>query len=164
MPRGLKRNEVKGLKRTDDPRIEKFCQLYASDAEFFANGTQSYIEAFNVEIYKGKKPKEKKGVKYMTYDSVRDTVSNLLTDSHILKRIDDIFVSRGLNDTFVDKKLEFWLTETAHPPQSLEAIKEYNKLKKRISDRLEVNMTHHELSDEEIDRLLQEQEKFFKKR
>ena len=34
------------------PQQELFCQLYAGDREFFGNGVQSYIEAYNVDTSK----------------------------------------------------------------------------------------------------------------
>ncbi len=34
------------------PKQERFCQLYASDRQFFGNGVQSYIEAYNIDVSK----------------------------------------------------------------------------------------------------------------
>jgi len=117
------------------PQKEAFCQLYASDREFFGNGVQSYIEAFDVQLYKGKKP-EGKG-NWMTYESVRTTVYRLLQNVDILKRINEIFEAGGLNDAFVDKQLEFVITQSADLNPKMKAIVEYNKLKKRTTDRVD---------------------------
>lgn len=151
------------LKRALNPREEEFCRLYASDREFFANGTQSYIEAYEVTLYKGKKP-EGKG-NFMTYESVRDAAHKLLTNTDILKEINNIFDSRGLNDSFVDKQLEFVITQNVEFSSKVKAIAEYNKLKSRITDRTVIEHTFalDDASDEELDRIISEESKVFKK-
>lgn len=143
---------------------EHFCQLWASDREFFGNGTQSYIEAFDVKIVK--KPNHDSDDNEMTYEMVRFAAHKLLTKANILKRINEIFESRGLNDAFVDKQLEVVITQNAEFSPKVKAIAEYNKLKKRTV--VQVEHTHsfakyEEMSDEELERSLQEGEKFFKK-
>lgn len=49
----LKEKVLAKMEEKLSPKEEKFCQLYVSDVEFYGNGTQSYIEAFNVEIIRG---------------------------------------------------------------------------------------------------------------
>jgi len=141
---------------------EAFCELFASDREFFGNGIQSYIEGFDVTIYKGKKP-EGKG-NYMTYDSVKVAAHRLLTNDNILRRIDELFEGRGLNDQFVDKQLEKLITQDAEFTVKVKAISEYNKLKQRITDRLDVRLSKETMTDAELDRIIEEQDKFFKKK
>jgi len=102
-----------------NPKQELFCQLYASDKEFFGNGTQSYIEAYNIE------PKG--------YKTAVVNASKLLTNANILKRINQILELRGLNDQFVDKQLEFLVTQNADLKTKMSAIKEYNVMKARTS-------------------------------
>ena len=77
------------------PQQELFCQLYAGDREFFGNGVQSYIEAYNVDT-------SKPG----WYSVAKSGASENLTKPYILERIDEIFEAHGLNDQFVDKQLE----------------------------------------------------------
>lgn len=143
---------------------EKFCQLWASDREFFGNGTQSYIEAFDVVIVR--KVDKNSDENEMTYEMVRYSAHKLLTKANILKRINEIFESRGLNDEFVDKQLEVVITQNAEFSPKVKAIAEYNKLKKRTT--LQVEHTHSfakydEMTDEELEKALAEGEKFFKK-
>ena len=160
-PQQLKK-EIMGL----NPKEESFCQLYASDKEFFCNGTQSYIQAFDVTLYKGgKKPDDGKGT-YMTYESVKEMAHRLLTRVDILNRINEIYESRGLNDTFVDKQLEKLITQDAEFPVKIKAIGEYNKLKGRITDKSTMVHTfvNDERSDEEVERVIEEQRKFFEKK
>jgi hypothetical protein len=154
--------EAKKLKDALDPREEGFCKLYASDRQFFGNGTQSYMEAFDVQLYQGKKPNT--AGNWMTYMSVRDAASTLLTNTHILRRINEIFEGRGLNDTFVDKQLELVLTQNADMPSKVRAIAEYNKLKSRITQKIAHTFEGDPTTEAEIDALLAEGEAFFKKK
>lgn len=102
-----------------NPKHFKFCQLYASSEEFFGNGTQSYIETY--------KPKRIGN----WYNSARSSASDLLTNPNILRCINHLLEMRGLNDVFVDKQLEFLVTQHADFKSKLGAIREYNQLKKR---------------------------------
>lgn len=101
---------------------ERFCELFASEAETFGNGTQSYIEAYHVDL-------TKKGA----YAAARACASRLLTKANILTRIDELLESATLNNTFVDKQLAFLIAQNADFGAKMSAIKEYNALKKRIA-------------------------------
>ena len=124
-------NEDKRSKKKQDedalaPQQELFCQLYASHREFFGNGTQAYIEAYDVP------PKG--------YKSAMSAASRLLSNVKITKRINEIFEAGGLNDTFVDKQLEFMITQFSDYKAKIAAIKEYNALKKRIEQKVDVTV------------------------
>lgn len=109
------------------PQQELFCQLYAGDREFFGNGVQSYIEAYNVDT-------NKPG----WYRTARACASELLTKPNILERIDEIFEAHGLNDQFVDKQLEKLIVQDADYSAKMKAIAEYNKLKARITEKRDI--------------------------
>lgn len=109
------------------PQQELFCQLYAGDREFFGNGVQSYIEAYNVDT-------SKPG----WYRTARACASELLTKPNILERIDEIFEAHGLNDQFVDKQLEKLIVQDADFSAKMKAIAEYNKLKARITEKRDI--------------------------
>lgn len=104
------------------PQQEMFCQLYASDREFFGNGVQSYIEAYDINT-------SEKGA----YNMAKAGASENLTKPYILERINEIFEAHGLNDTFVDKQLEKLIIQDADYRTKMKAITEYNKLKQRIT-------------------------------
>lgn len=147
------------------PQEEYFCELWASDRELFGNGTQSYIEAFEVKIVK--KPDPESEDNEMTYEQVRYHAHKLLTNVNILKRINEIFESRGLNDEFVDKQLEVVITQNAEFSPKIKAITEYNKLKKRTTNST-VTVEHtfakyDEMSDQELEQAIAAGEKFYKK-
>lgn len=105
---------------------EKFCQLYASDREFFANGTQSYIEAYGLDANDSK-----------DYRNAMASASRLLVDVKILNRINELLEDGGLNDVFVDKQLKLVISQNADFSSKVAAIREYNKLKTRIIDRID---------------------------
>lgn len=112
------------------PKRERFCQLYVSE-EFFGNGVQSYIEAYNLTIES-----------QADYNSARAAASRLLTNVNVCDRINELLDDAGLNDQFVDKQLLFMITQQADFAQKMAAIREYNKLKSRITDhvKLDANM------------------------
>ena len=65
--------------------------------------------------------------------------SRLLTDANILKRINKLLDNEVLNDSFVDKQLLLVITQNADMSSKVQAIKEYNKLKQRIEERIKMH-------------------------
>lgn len=110
------------------PQQELFCRLYASDKEFFGNGVQSYIEAYNIDT-------NKRG----WYNTAKSGAHENLTKPYILERIEEIFEAHGLNDTFVDKQLEKLIVQDADFHAKMKAIQEYNKIKGRVIDKKEIS-------------------------
>lgn len=117
-----KKNEETGL----NEKQEKFCQFYISK-DFFANGTESYAEAYNIDL-----------TEQGQYRSAQVNASKLLSNPIILARINELLDLNGLNDQFVDKQLTFIITQNADMSSKIAAIREYNKLKQRITDKLEI--------------------------
>jgi phage terminase small subunit len=105
------------------PKQEIFCRNYAGTREFFGNGVQSYMDAFNCE----------------NYDTAKVEACNLLTNPNILKRINSILDLAGFNDENVDKQTAFLINQNVDYRAKIAAIKEYNQLKSRIKNKLEVN-------------------------
>lgn len=134
---------------------EKFCQLYSSDREFFGNGVQSYIEAYDVDLSKKN-----------AYNVAKNGAYENLTKPDILKRINELLELRGLNDSFVDKQLELVITQNAEFHAKVAAIKEYNKLKKRTVEQIEFKNKRpfEDLTDEELAEAINDGIKFLKKK
>lgn len=106
------------------PKQERFCQAYATEAEFFGNGTAAYIEAYNPSrLHPG------------WYNAVRSSAHRLLTNANICDRINQLLEEGGLNDQHIDKQLHFLVTQHGDFSAKLGAIREYNKLKKRVDDK-----------------------------
>ena len=123
---------------------DMFCRLYASDKEFFGNGVQSYIKAYGLDFKKKS-----------DYNTAKSNAYKLLTNTDILKRIDELYVDGGLNDQFVDKQLLKLINQDADFTNKLGALKEYNRLKKRIEEKqLEVNFFLSEEDKQKIKSIL----------
>lgn len=108
---------------------ELFCKLYATEREFFGNGTQAYIEAFDIDT-------SKKGA----YAAARASASGLLTKANILARINELLELGPLNNEFVDRQIGFLIEQNADYSAKMAAIKEYNALKKRIVKKIEATV------------------------
>lgn len=108
-------------------RQEKFCQLYATDKEFFGNGVETYLEVYEIDKTKPN-----------WYKTACSAASRLLSSVKVCQRINDLLEEGGLNDVFVDKQLGFLITQHSDFTNKLGAIKEYNKLKQRITDKADL--------------------------
>lgn len=104
---------------------KKFCEIYVSK-DFYGNGVQSYIEAYNIDL-------ERKGA----YEVAKVSACGLLTKPNILAYINQMIDSAGLNDQHVDKQLLHIITQNAEFSSKVAAIREYNKLKARITEKIE---------------------------
>lgn len=137
--------KTKSRARKLNPRQELFCKLYAEPGEFFGNGTQAYIEAYGVDM-----------TKPGAYAVARNGAYDNLTKSHLLARIRKLLELGPLNNESVDREMAFVIVQNADLPSKMRAISEYNKLKKRITDKLESEIIHKwaDLTDEELDRAI----------
>ena len=117
-------------------RQERFCQLYVSK-DFFGNGTQAYIEAYEPD-------QSKKN----WYNTARAVASEMLTRPSIYNRINELLDDAGFNDANADKQLLFVINQHADIKAKRAAIADYNKLKQRITDKVE-----HTLSPELVEAL-----------
>ncbi len=118
-----------------------FCRLYVS-REFYGNGTLSYCEAYGFD------PSDIK-----QYNSARHSASHLLNNPNISQHINNLLEEGGLNDSHIDKRLLFLINQNEDKGTALGAIKEYNKLKQRIIEKIEMNQTGidvKKLSDETL--------------
>ena len=118
-------------------RQEKFCQLYTSDIELFGNWVQAYLEVYDIDRTKSN-----------WYKTACSLASRLTSNDKVLKRINELLVEKWFNDEFVDKQLLFLLTQHTDFSAKLWAIKEYNKLKQRIEEKMkmthQINITNEE--------------------
>jgi len=72
------------------------------------------------------------------YKTAAASASRLLKNVRVCERINEILEQGGLNDQAVDKQLSFLVTQHADFGAKLGAIREYNKLKKRIVEHKEL--------------------------
>lgn len=125
-----------------NPRQEKFARLYATDQEFFGDGVQSYLKVYDID-------KSKKNW-YLTACSA---ASQLLSNIKVCRRISELLTDQGLNNQHVDKQLLFVVTQFRDIPSKVQAIREYNKLKNRITEKVLVDDLRGK-SDEELEAII----------
>lgn len=121
-----------------NPKQELFCKLYATDREFFGNGVESYIEAYDPD---------RKG---NWYKSAQGSASRLLSSAIICEKINGLLERGGLNDEFVDKQLLFLITQHSELSTKAKAIQEYNKLKSRIINKTDLTSNGKQILGNEI--------------
>ena len=111
---------------------EAFCNAYvSSDGEIFGNGVYSYCRAYGMDFNDPKK-----------YMLAASSATRLLKNVKIIERITQLLQETGFNDQFADKQLGFLMAQHADFQSKLGAIKEYNKLKGRITEKsLQLNVT-----------------------
>ncbi len=119
----IKNKKIKGV----NDRQERFCQFYATEREFFGNGVESYLEVYDIDKSKPN-----------WYKTACSAASQLLRNIKVCARINELLEEVNLNDMFVDKQLGFLITQHADFTNKLGAIREYNKLKQRITERTDI--------------------------
>ncbi len=112
-----------------NPKQIQFCKNFVS-SDFFGNGVESYLNAYDTN-------KDKP----IQYNTAKVNASKLLTSTNILVYINTLLDEAGLNDVFVDKQLLLLITQNADFSSKVSAIKEYNKLKTRITDKVDLTST-----------------------
>lgn len=124
-------------------RQEQFCQLYATDSEFFGNGVQSYLEIYDIDQSKPN-----------WYKTACSAASDLLSNPKVFNRINDLLSEGGLNDQNADKQLMFLINQQEDKSVKLGALREYNKLKARITEKIDVTTQGEKITnDSAIDAL-----------
>lgn len=106
------------------PTQKLFCELYVS--KHFGNGVQAYAEAYGIDFEKTPQ----------RYNSARAMSCELLTNINILSYIREIMPEVDLNELTVDKELMFTILQNADFGSKVAAIREYNKLKNRITEKI----------------------------
>ncbi len=103
----------------------EFCNLFISQ-DYLGHGTESYAEAYGCDL-----------TDVRQYNTAKSQASKLLTKPNILEYLNKLIDVR-LNDQFVDKQLGFLIAQKSDLSVTLGGIREYNKLKQRIQDKLEI--------------------------
>lgn len=125
-----KKKKEKSIENELSMRQKRFCELYVSQ-DFFGNGTQSYIEAYGIDLNKKN-----------AYNTAKVSASENLAKPNIIAYINQLLEDGGLNDSHVDKQLLFVINQHADFPSKVAAIREYNKVRGRITNKIE-----HSLGD-----------------
>lgn len=107
---------------------EMFCQYFTSPTEYYGSGVQSYAAAYNKDLTNQKE-----------YNTAKACAWALLQNPKIMRRINALIDNAGFNDMNADKQLLFLMNQHSDFSSKLGALKEYNKLKNRITERLELH-------------------------
>ena len=108
---------------------EEFCKFYTNsesiDRELFGNGVQSYLEVYGEDY-------QKKYRRPMKYEVALALASRMLTKVKVIDRINKLLEEGGFNDQNVDRQHLFLINQHADLRTKMQAIKEYNAVKKRV--------------------------------
>ena len=107
------------------PQQEMFCQNFVLKEEFLGNGTRAYADAYGFK---------QEGNWWKTCAA---GASRMLKSVKISNRINEI-LKVVMNDAIVDNELGYVISQKSDLNSKVAAIREYNKLKKRVSD-LQIN-------------------------
>lgn len=109
-------------------RQEKFCQLFTrGERGFFGNGVQCYLQIYDIDREKTH-----------WYDTACAAASQLLSNIKVCRRISELLESDGFNNNNVDRQHLYLINQHADLKTKMSAIKEYNQLKSRVKNKLEV--------------------------
>jgi len=131
MTKKKKRKSTKKKSAGDklNPRQLKFGKLYASEREFFGNGVQAYAKVYGIDL-------STRGA----YQSAKTCAWRLLTNVDLLAYINEL-LDLSLNKAHVDKQLAFLITQNADFSAKMAAIREFNAIRKRITQKFEGTLT-----------------------
>ncbi len=117
------------------PQEELFCQVYVNDSNAMGNGLRSYAKAYNynLEQLEGETDQDYK----KRYNIGCSRSYDILRIPRIKQRIAQI-LAEMLNNGFVDNELVKIIKQDNKLEPKLNAIREYNKLKARILDKLDL--------------------------
>jgi len=102
-----------------------FCNTYATDPALMGNGTQSYITAFSLDSDNTKDVR-----------LAKDRAYRLLRRPEILYAIREALQSGELSSEIVDQELSFLITQHADLSVKLSAIREYNRVHRKVEDKI----------------------------
>ena len=108
-----------------NPRHERFCELYATERDFMGNGTECYLEAFEIST------------KSPTYKAARSLACRLLTNVNIVERINEMLTDEGFNDENVTKQHLFLINQDADLGTKKGSVEMYYKLKGKLAEKHE---------------------------
>lgn len=133
---------------------QRFCIEYVR-GDNMGNGTRTYANVYDYELQEN-------------YNTCREGAKRLLQQNKVIQYIDLLIYKAGFNADSVDLHLSYLIHQQADFGTKLGAIKEYNKLQGRITDKMELNgnVSHDHnrpdysnLDDSELEQLITLMEK-----
>lgn len=114
------RNQKRSLLNS---KQEQFCRAYVSE-ELFWNGTQAYMSVYHCKE-----------------TTARVQASIFLTNPNICEKINTLLEEAGLTDNNADKQLLFCMNQYADLSIKLQAVREYNRVKWRVTKNHNASIT-----------------------
>src|ERR1700679_2468576 len=136
------------------PQQELFCQLYVKNEELLGNATLSYAEAYNykLETLSRESITDDKGKKIE--DSEYDKAKNVCAvEGHRLLRMPKlqeritVLLNEMLKDEIVDAQLAKVFLQNKRLDPKISAIREYNKIRQRITEKVDVTSGGEKVAD-----------------
>lgn len=123
MPVGKRKVKILEAPNELNDKQRLFAWLYVSDRDCFANATRSYMAAYEMENSQ--------------YDTARTNGTRLLANARIAGYINDL-LDKQFEDKEVDRALALAISQNKDMRSKVAAIGEYNKLKARITDKVDL--------------------------
>lgn len=118
------------------PQEVKFCEIFWTDNACMGNGTRSYAKAYEISLeqLEGESEQETK----RRYSDTSSYCSRLLNQSRI-KQYLTLLIQNSFNNQAVDDELAKLIRQNAKLEPKLGAIREFNRLKQRILDKIDLS-------------------------
>jgi hypothetical protein len=133
-----------------NPQRELFCRYYTQNEDLFGNATHCYAEAYDYKLDTlsqedeydlPKGDPERKLIQRSEYDRAVHVcaveASRLLRSPEIQLRITAL-LNEILRDEVVDSQLAKLIMQDAEPAAKIAAIREYNKVRQRITEKHDI--------------------------
>lgn len=114
-----------GKKFILNPKQDMFCKVFATDQNCLANGKLSYKKVYG---------------EHLSDDVASASSGRFLMDSRFTARINEYLERDGFNNETVDAHHLFLIKQKKDMGVSMKGIQEYNKLKKRVTNQIELIM------------------------
>lgn len=158
-----------------------FCQYYVKNSVLRGNGTLCYAQAYDIDLDSLSREDKKEVVwdekkemdvervipnssEYQTtYDWCSVNASQLLRNTKVQERL-VVLYNEMLREDVVDAELTKVILQDDKLEAKVSGIREFNKLKKRITDLVEVKRPLEDMSDEELMATIMETTKMLTKK
>lgn len=126
--------------RTLNLRQDLWCRMYATNPACLGNGTEAYKMVYGTK----EKP--------VSQDVAKACAGKFLSDDRFTARINEYLEVDGFNNETVDAHHLFLIRQKKDLNVSMKGVQEYNKLKKRVNNVVELIMPKPlmELEDDEV--------------
>ena len=116
----MTKNKDKKLNNKLTPKQELFCQLMVNSVDLFGNATKSYLCAY--------------GMDESNINTASTNASRMLRNAKVSDRVNQL-LDELIDEKIVDRELMYVILQRKDLSAKVSAIREYNKLRGRVSDK-----------------------------